>query len=105
LPSTISLPSSSREPSNDDDDLDLNEQSRLQPRALSPDLKSRVIVRIMRSLLRMGTVGLAYLLMLIVMSFNVGLVLAVLFGLGLGSLMWGDVIALNGSHPEKEHCC
>ncbi|KAJ3330591.1 hypothetical protein HDU91_003535, partial [Kappamyces sp. JEL0680] len=68
-----------------------------------PAFQSTRTVRIARSILRMTTVGLAYILMLLVMSFNVGLFLSVLGGLGIGTFVWGDAIAQKSSLLEKEH--
>jgi Ctr copper transporter family len=60
-------------------------------------------IKVFRALMRMVTVTGAYACMLVVMSYNVGLVLSIVLGLGIGAFIWGDIIDLAGL--EKEHCC
>jgi hypothetical protein len=55
-------------------------------------------IRIHRGLMRCATISGAYILMLLVMSYNVGLLISVVLGLGVGRGLWGL------SHIE-EHCC
>jgi copper transporter 1 len=57
-------------------------------------------IRICRSCFRMINMFVAYLCMLIVMSFNVGLFLALILGVGFGSLLWND----NEIQEKKAHC-
>ena len=55
-------------------------------------------IRIHRGLMRCATISGAYILMLLIMSYNVGLLISVVLGLGVGRGLWGL------SHIE-EHCC
>ena len=60
-------------------------------------------IKLYRGLMRMVTVTGAYACMLIVMSYNIGLFVSIVTGLGIGAYFWGETIDLAGM--EKEHCC
>lgn len=87
------------------DGLLSTEQQLRQPfRYLRSIVWTRNSIRLCRSLMRMITVAGAYVCMLLVMSFNVGLFLSVILGLGVGSYIWNE--RLDRIHAiEKEHCC
>ncbi|KAL2919236.1 hypothetical protein HK105_200879 [Polyrhizophydium stewartii] len=67
-------------------------------------------VRLGRTVLRIVTVSGAYLCMLVIMTFNVGLFLSIVFGLGFGTFLFSEEFgrgAPSAVQPriEKEHCC
>ncbi len=64
-----------------------------------------VSMHLVQSVLHVVQVGYAYILMLIVMSFNAWLFLAVIFGAGVGYLLFAKSRHLMGNFREQnEHC-
>jgi len=61
-------------------------------------------IRVYRGLMRCTTITGAYILMLLVMSYNIVLFLSVVVGLGVGAALWGKQIYARTGHFE-EHCC
>ncbi|KAJ3274230.1 hypothetical protein HDV01_003303 [Terramyces sp. JEL0728] len=64
-------------------------------------------IRLCRAGMRFVTIGAAYVCMLLVMSFNVGLFFSVIFGLAVGNFVFSGPAfsARLIFKPEKEHCC
>lgn len=58
-------------------------------------------IRAAKSLLRVGTMFLAYLCMLLAMTFNIGLFMAVLLGFGAGRYFFCEFV----TEKNIEHCC
>jgi copper transporter 1 len=59
-------------------------------------------IRVGKSLFRMATMFFAYLCMLIAMTFNIGLFMAILLGFGVGRFFFSE---LDFEQNNKEHCC
>ena len=64
-----------------------------------------VSMHILQSVLHVVQVGISYLLMLVTMTFNVWLFLAVIFGAGVGYLIFAKSRHIMGNIREmNEHC-
>jgi copper transporter 1 len=59
----------------------------------APTLNQKAIDAVLRIAVRVFGACWSYLLMLIVMTFNIGLFLAVIFGLGIGSAIFGPYLS------------
>ncbi|KAJ3315318.1 hypothetical protein HDV04_003711 [Boothiomyces sp. JEL0838] len=68
---------------------------------------SPLSIRLCRSAMRFVTIGAAYICMLLVMSFNIGLFFSVIFGLAAGNFVFSGPAFTAKLHfkAEKEHCC
>ena len=60
-----------------------------------------VIIHVIQSILQLIQVGVAYLLMLAVMTFNAWIFLAIVFGAGIGNLIFGWTKFLYGVRSPK----